>query len=84
MIATKHAPLINYVAMLRSNLTDGELIHSLEKDLTTVGAGDFTGGWLIARPDALDVIEHLKLKLLLTCASRRRGITDPKIMCRRY
>ncbi len=58
----KQPPLSNYVALFRSSLSDDEVTRGLEKELTGVGAGDFTGGWLVAGPDAVDVIRNLKTK----------------------
>jgi MTH538 TIR-like domain (DUF1863) len=55
-------PLNNYVALFRSSLSDNEVTRGLEKRLTGVGSGDSTGGWLVAGPDAVDVIRNLKTK----------------------
>jgi hypothetical protein len=58
----KQPPFNNFVALFRSSLSDNEVTCGLEKQLTGVGAGDFTGGWLVAGPDAVDVISNLKTK----------------------
>ncbi len=50
------------LALLRSPLSDDQIPQCLEKQLGGVGAGDFTDGWLVARPDAFDVLAALKNK----------------------
>jgi len=51
----------NYVALLRSNPSDDGITNSLETELGGVAAGDFTDGWLVSRPGALDVLRSLRI-----------------------
>jgi MTH538 TIR-like domain (DUF1863) len=60
LVARKDTPPTYYVALLRSGISDNEVIHSLIAQLTSVGAGDFTDGWLVSRPEAFDVIDKFK------------------------
>jgi hypothetical protein len=69
----KPVPLSNYVALLRSKLSDDEVIHGLEKQLAGVRAGDFTDGWLVPRPDAFDVVSNVNTKSTANvCLSEER------------
>jgi len=79
-------PLNNYVALFRSSLSDDEVTRGLEKQLTGVGAGDFTGGWLVPGPDAVDVMSNPKtiIRARLTCVFLTRRKLAPRIMRRRF
>jgi len=76
IVATKNkqGPVVNYyLALLRSPLSDDEMVRSLQPQLTSVGARDFTYGWLVSAPDALDVIDKFKAKSKVdVCLSEER------------
>jgi hypothetical protein len=63
IVANDKQPLpVYYLAFLRSPLSDDEVIQSAVKQLVSVGAGDFTGGWLVSGPDALDILTKFKAR----------------------
>jgi hypothetical protein len=72
---TGQMPVVSYVALLRSKLRDDEIARALEKQLAGFGAGDFTGGWLVPRPEAFDVVSSNLTNRIAseTCLSQERA-----------